>query len=110
MLLGSTLVKLQGIKRRLRLRETDSVTWLVTYASAIQISLIGYMVAGAFLSLAYFDLAWTLYAVTAILEREYKRVIAGDALTGSFGTSPVPAMPAARAPNAQAVTGVAGRK
>jgi putative inorganic carbon (HCO3(-)) transporter len=44
--------------------------WIANYASAIQISLVGYMVSGAFVSTAYFDLAWIYYAFTAILGRE----------------------------------------
>jgi O-antigen ligase len=44
--------------------------WIGNYASAIQVSLIGYMVSGAFVSVAYFDLAWIYYAFTAILARE----------------------------------------
>jgi probable O-glycosylation ligase (exosortase A-associated) len=46
------------------------VKWVGTYARAIQISLIAHMVSGAFVSTAYFDLAWVYYALTAILGRE----------------------------------------
>jgi probable O-glycosylation ligase (exosortase A-associated) len=44
--------------------------WVGNYAAAIQISLIGYIVSGAFVSTAYFDLAWIYYAFTGILGRE----------------------------------------
>jgi len=44
--------------------------WIGNYASAIRICLIGYMVSGAFLNIAYFDLAWVYYSFTAILSRE----------------------------------------
>ena len=44
--------------------------WVGNYASAIRFSLIGYIVSGAFVSVAYFDLAWVYYSLTAILARE----------------------------------------
>ena len=56
------------------------MAWLVSYAGAVEISVIGYMVSGAFLSLAYFDLAWTLFAITAMLEREYRQALARPAV------------------------------
>jgi len=36
-------------------------------ASSIKVSLIAYMSGGAFLSLAYFDLPWHLYAISILL-------------------------------------------
>jgi probable O-glycosylation ligase (exosortase A-associated) len=44
--------------------------WIANYASAIRLCLLGYMITGAFLSQAYFDLAWIYMSLPAILGRE----------------------------------------
>ncbi|SCY12659.1 putative O-glycosylation ligase, exosortase A system-associated [Thiohalorhabdus denitrificans] len=44
--------------------------WMVKYADALQTGLIAYAVAGAFLSLAYFDLFYTFVILAAIMRRE----------------------------------------
>jgi len=44
--------------------------WIASLASSLQISLIAYMVSGAFLSLAYFDLPYLVIVLTAVLQRE----------------------------------------
>ena len=71
-LLFGTLLSLNRIKKR-AMTSADS-TWAASYASGLQVGLIGYMVSGAFLSSAYFDLAWLFFALTAILAREVKPV------------------------------------
>ena len=71
-LLLGTLISLQSTKARAQLRrETE---WIANYASGIQIGMIGYMVSGAFLNSAYFDLAYIYIALSAILSREVKAV------------------------------------
>jgi probable O-glycosylation ligase (exosortase A-associated) len=69
-LLIGTVLKLGRIARTARKRE--GMTWLASYATAVQIALVGYMVSGAFLSLAYFDLAFLYYALAAVFARELK--------------------------------------
>ncbi len=56
-------IKRDGVKN-------PSLTWISNYASAIQIGIVGYGVAGAFLSLAYFDLFYAYVAILAMLHRE----------------------------------------
>ncbi len=68
LLLFSTLISLQRIKKRALIDKNFS--WIGSYATAVQIGLVGYMTAGAFLSLAYFDLLYILIALTAMLQRE----------------------------------------
>ncbi len=51
-------------------REHEGYVWAMQLASMIQVSLIAYMVGGAFLSLSYFDLPWHLIAITVVL-RDY---------------------------------------
>lgn len=48
----------------------DEARWIGRYAKAVQLSLLPYMVSGAFLSLAYFDLFYMYVALSAILVRE----------------------------------------
>lgn len=67
-LLISTMRSL-GRTKKIAAANVDTA-WLASYASAIQVALTGYMVAGAFLSSAYFDLAWLFFALSAILARE----------------------------------------
>lgn len=67
-LLFGSLWSLNRTKQRASLRVEDK--WVGSYASGLQVGLIGYMVSGAFLSSAYFDLAWLYFALTAILARE----------------------------------------
>ena len=67
-MLVTTLLSLRRM-RRLALTRPDTA-WIADMASAIQISMLGYMVSGAFLSLAYFDLPYILIAITATLHRE----------------------------------------
>jgi len=55
---------------RKRTAGNAELEWIGNYAAAIRICLIGYMVSGAFLSIANFDLAWIYYSFTAILGRE----------------------------------------
>lgn len=50
--------------------KTPSMEWVGNYAMCLKISLIGYITAGAFLSLAYFDLFYAIVALTVILNRE----------------------------------------
>ena len=71
-LLFGALLSLNRIKKR-AMENADS-TWVASYAIALQVGLIGYMVSGAFLSSAYFDLVWLFLALTAILAREVKPV------------------------------------
>ena len=58
----------------MRIRATGQknadVAWTSTYATGLLIGLLGYVVSAAFLSSAYFDLAWLYFAFAAILSRE----------------------------------------
>ena len=75
-------------------RKNPEMLWAFDLASMIQVSLVGYAVAGLFLGLAYFDLYNHMVAVLLILERIVhvqmpKRIIAGraDAMSSSSGAS-----------------------
>jgi probable O-glycosylation ligase (exosortase A-associated) len=69
-LLAGTLISLGRL--RARAAANPELRWLSSYASGLQIGLVAYMVSGAFLSSAYFDLAYLYYALAAILWREMR--------------------------------------
>jgi probable O-glycosylation ligase (exosortase A-associated) len=58
------------LRVRAKGRESPETTWTSTYATGLLIGLFGYLVSGAFLSSAYFDLAWLYFALAAVLMRE----------------------------------------
>lgn len=67
LLLGGAFLRLGKLSK---IEYSPEMLWVGRYAKAVQISLIGYGVAGAFLSLAYFDLFYAYVAMSAILQRE----------------------------------------
>jgi probable O-glycosylation ligase (exosortase A-associated) len=83
LLLGS-LRRLQRIKREAS--GSTGLSWIAPHAGALQISLIGYMVSGAFLSSAYFDLLYLFCALTAVFDRELRAVHERVALSDRIHT------------------------
>ena len=65
-LLLSTLSSLRRLKRTYK--DNPSYKWLCNYSDMIQVSIIGYMVGGAFLGRAYFDLFYHLVVIAVILK------------------------------------------
>jgi len=57
-------------KTRARALTIESKKWIANYALPLEIGIWGYVVSGAFLSLAYFDLFYCYVAIAAILQRE----------------------------------------
>ncbi|HET8579228.1 MAG TPA: putative O-glycosylation ligase, exosortase A system-associated [Methylomirabilota bacterium] len=66
LIVATTLISLQRI--RLRWRRHPDHGYLASYAEMTQLALAPYLVAGSFLSLAYFDLYLHLLATSAILQ------------------------------------------
>ena len=64
-------------------RGRENIRWLADLASMIQVSLVGYATAGAFLGLAYFDLYYTMVAIIVICREMVRREVAEP----SYGTS-----------------------
>ena len=48
--------------------QVTGINWIVNYSHMIEVSLIGYLVSGAFLGLGYFDLFYHLAATTIVLK------------------------------------------
>jgi putative inorganic carbon (hco3(-)) transporter len=70
-LIMSAMVSLRGLSRRSQL--LPSTAWIKTYTDIIEVSLIGFLVSGAFLGLADFDLFFQMIACTIILKILWKR-------------------------------------
>jgi probable O-glycosylation ligase (exosortase A-associated) len=82
LLVGFTFLTLNRIRRRAR-KDTGQV-WLAEYAWAMQVSLIGFLSAGAFLDVAYFNLLFAFIAVAVIMRRELE-----EAPRASLAAQPV---------------------
>ena len=68
LLIGFTFLTLGRIRRTAR-KQTGQI-WLAEYAWAIQVGLIGFLAAGAFLDVAYFNLLYAFIALAIIMRRE----------------------------------------
>ena len=90
-LIASTMVSLR-ILIHTRPRDPTNA-WIPECARMLEASMAGYLICGAFLSLSYFDLVYTLVAVTAIL-----RVLAHQAPAPLEAPVPAPAARQARVP------------
>jgi putative inorganic carbon (hco3(-)) transporter len=73
-------------KLRRQSRRLPQVAWIEPYTQMIQVSLLAYMVSGAFLAMAYFDYFWLIVAMTAILKILYRR----DAVLAVAEEKPAP--------------------
>ena len=63
---------------RRRTREIPQLHWAYDLASMLQVSLIGYMAAGTFLNLAFFDLLYTLIAIVVGMRVVVERELSGQ--------------------------------
>jgi len=92
-LIGSTMLTLRQVQRRAR--RNDAFQTLGSYAQIVEISMVGYLVSGFFLSRSYFDLFFHLVAITVLLstllraaERAQRQPSGGPGLPA---LTPVPA-------------------
>ncbi|HEY2547607.1 MAG TPA: putative O-glycosylation ligase, exosortase A system-associated [Candidatus Acidoferrum sp.] len=69
--LGGTFFGLWSMRRRVR--GQPAFPWIDNYSNMLQICLLGYVVSGAFLPRAYFDLWFQLVASAALLKILYKQ-------------------------------------
>ncbi|HTE43081.1 MAG TPA: putative O-glycosylation ligase, exosortase A system-associated [Steroidobacteraceae bacterium] len=87
-LLGLTMFSFSGIARDVR--NIPDLGWIGRYAKAMQVGMIGYMVSGAFLNLAYFDLLYLYIGLVAIFRREIREYhVAHPAIAGASNLSMV---------------------
>jgi putative inorganic carbon (hco3(-)) transporter len=69
-LLAATMLSLSDICRQARGR--PGLEWIEGYAKALQTGMVGFLVSGAFLNLAYFDLVYLYIGLVPILRRELR--------------------------------------
>ena len=89
-LVVSTLASLERL-RRLGSRNA-ALGWASNYARMLQASLLAWLVTGAFLSVAYFDLGYQLFFLTIIL----KGLVSEQGATSATEQAPAPVLVAAR--------------
>jgi O-antigen ligase len=104
LLLALTIARLQMLKSRTE--KMPGREWIGHYASGLQIGLIGFVVSGAFINGAYFDLLWIYVVMTAVLYREYQWALVeaqgapakpqGAAPAQSAAARPPPPLPVTR--------------
>jgi probable O-glycosylation ligase (exosortase A-associated) len=70
LLVGSCWASLFGLRRSAR--RSSAARWIVPYTHMIEVSLFGFLVSGAFLGLANFDLFYQLVAMVIILKVLYR--------------------------------------
>ncbi|MBK1727350.1 putative O-glycosylation ligase, exosortase A system-associated [Halorhodospira neutriphila] len=76
LLIASTLLTLNRLRRQAAQRE--ETYWISEWSWALGVGIIGYCIAGAFLSLAYFDLFYAMTALAVIMRRELDDVLARE--------------------------------
>jgi hypothetical protein len=79
-LLISALLTGQGVIRRAR--GDPELEWAADLAAMVQVSIVGFMVGGAFLGLAYFDLFYHLVAILLILSYDVNAKVAAAEASG----------------------------
>lgn len=63
-------------------KQREDLAWAAELASMIQVSLVGFGVGGAFLSLAYFDIPYYVMAMVVILARIVEEAVGKEAAAG----------------------------
>jgi putative inorganic carbon (HCO3(-)) transporter len=86
-LVASCWASLLSLRRRSRC--SPSSQWVVPYTHMIEVSLIGFLVSGAFLGLANFDLFYQLIAMVIILKMLYRADIPASAPVPSQELEPI---------------------
>ncbi len=74
LLLASCIFSLRGLRRRAR--GLPAYSWMINYSHMLEVSLVAYMVSGAFLGRAYFDFFYLIIACVAVSKIIYKRDVA----------------------------------
>jgi len=70
-------VRLAKLRRLVKKR--PNLAWVSSYAHMLQASIVAYLVSGAFLSVAYFDLAYQLFIIVVVLDRLAEQEITAPA-------------------------------
>jgi len=80
-LIASCIASLRSIRRQGRRFQAPS--WVENYTHMIEVALVGYLVSGAFLGLAYFDLIYQVIGLTICIKLLFRQEIEFAAPNGS---------------------------
>ncbi|MFO1257179.1 MAG: putative O-glycosylation ligase, exosortase A system-associated [Gammaproteobacteria bacterium] len=75
-------------KLRRRISNLVEMKWAFELVSMVQVSLIGYVVGGAFLGVAYFDLVYSLIAILVLVENYVKQTLGVQVQSGALYAKP----------------------
>ncbi len=89
LLLATSLASLVRLRRQAR--SLPSAEWIIPYTHMLQISLLAYMISGAFLEFANFDLFYQVVATIILLKILYRRELVMAIETGRETTLEAPA-------------------
>jgi putative inorganic carbon (HCO3(-)) transporter len=68
-------------------KNRPEVAWVHELAGMCQVSLVGYLVGGAFLSLAYFDVPYNILVILVVAQRWLKEGASKQEPAGAFGSA-----------------------
>jgi probable O-glycosylation ligase (exosortase A-associated) len=93
LLVATVLWRLRGVHRQVRGR--PDLAWASRYAHMLEVTIIGYLVTGAFMSVSYFDFAYTSFVIAILVSHLAGRPVAvtADAADVAF-RRPARALPA----------------
>ncbi len=72
-LLASCVISARRLQKQAA--SNPAVSWMASYAQIVELGVLGYMVSGAFLGRAYFDLYYQLVAILIVLKCLYKKEV-----------------------------------
>lgn len=72
-LVACAWMTVRGLRRRAR--DLPSARWMIAYTHMVEVALLGYVVSGAFLGFANFDLLYQVLAMAIILKILYRREV-----------------------------------
>ena len=72
-LLASCILSARRLQKQVA--NNTAVSWIATYAQMVEVGVLAYMVSGAFLGRAYFDLYFQLVAILILLKIMYKKEV-----------------------------------
>ena len=72
-LLTSCVISARRLQKRVA--RNPAVSWIASYAQMVELGILAYMVSGAFLGRAYFDLYFQLVAILIVLKCLYKKEV-----------------------------------
>jgi hypothetical protein len=68
-------------KVRKKTRDSPEQRWAFDLASMLQVSMVAFMAAGAFLPMTYFDMTYQLMALSVLLELYVRQVVEQESYT-----------------------------